>query len=118
MAYTRMIPLTASTDWEYSAAVDTTSTGRTLEIVIPNNADKIRITYKGTSTASVTIASTTSTQAEIIAGTAVWVTSGTASTGGTAQALDFVVPPCAVALQVGTALAGVQGYISISATGK
>ena len=63
-----------------------------------------------------TIAYTASTNAEMAAGTPVWLTTRTDSTGGTSQRVDFAIPPTAIAPQVGTGLAGVQGYIAITAT--
>lgn len=119
MAIVNMNVIPLSVDFEYSETVATGSTGRqSNDILIPNSAQTVKVVYRGLSTASVQVAVTSSTLAEIKAGTAVWANVGTASTGGTVQTLDLPCPPNAVALNVGTGLAGNQGYIAVVATGQ
>jgi len=116
MAKASMTTITSGGRAEYSLTFDTTNTGRGgADVYIPAAAKGVMVIYKGTSTASLTVAYTASTVAEIVAGTAVWLTTGTASTGGTSQRVDFAVPPTAIAPQIGTGLAGNQGYIAITA---
>ena len=99
--------------WEFTQAIDTTSLGNTYDIFVPPNCTEISLTLKVNSTASCTLQICNCPQSVIDAGNGIWFASGSAVTGGAIAGTVFQVPPHSFRVNIGTALAGVNAYLSI-----
>jgi predicted component of type VI protein secretion system len=113
MAIVNFSPVINTRAREFSQVVDTTATGQKDVIMFPPDVTGFYASWRGLSTSVVKVQITTSTQAEVIAATAIWVDLGSTSTTGTIQTASGSPVPTAMTFVVNTGLAGNQGYWAI-----
>jgi hypothetical protein len=113
MAIVNFTPILNMRAREFSQTVDTTATGQKDVLMFPPDVTGFYASWRGLSTSVVKVQITTSTQAEVIAATALWVDLGSTSTTGTIQTATGNAVPTAITFVVNTALAGLQGYWAV-----